>query len=219
MSISQPIAIKTIGRRGRPSVADTQARMAELLRVARLQFVRKGYRQTTMSDIAAETGLTKRTLYLWHNDKASLFRACLLEGAARFPTIHPERTAPPRETLQRYLTALIRELAAEDANAMGRVFLREGSDFPEMAPIVEGGFTDYIIKPLAEYLREHRLEEANSVDHTELLVMMALAPVHNGLLLGRTMPAPKTAEAHARLVVDFFLERAGNIDNNAPAIT
>lgn len=210
MPISQLLATKTTGRRGRPSAADTRARMAELLRVARMQFARKGYRQTTMSEIAAETGLTKRTLYLWHNDKASLFRACLLEGAARFPTIGPERNASPRETLRRYLTALILALSAEDANAMGRLFLREGSDFPEMAPIVERGFNDYIIEPLAQYLREHALEEANSVDRTELLVMMALAPVHNGLLLGRNMPEPKAAEIHARFVVDFFLERAGS---------
>jgi AcrR family transcriptional regulator len=213
MEISDMSQVNAIGRRGRPSAADRRRRMAELLRVARAQFVRNGYHRTTMSGIAAAAGLTKRTLYLWHTDKAALFRACLLEGAARFPTISSDVTEPPREALGRYLAALIKELAAEDANAMGRLFLREGTDFPEMAPIVESGYRDYIIAPLARYLRQQGLEEAESVERTELLVMMALAPVHNGLLLGRAMPGAKAAEQHARFVVEFFLERTTERSN------
>jgi len=204
------LAPPTTGRRGRPSPTDIRRRTANLLRVARSEFVRNGYRRTTMARIAAAAGVTKRTLYLWHADKAALFRACVIEGAQRFPVIDAPADEPIDLTLGRYFSELICELTSEDSNAMGRLFLREGSEFPEMAPIIERGFNDYIVSPLAEYLRRHGLEKADATQRTELLVMMALAPVHNELLLGRTMPDATAARAHVKFVVQFFLEASAH---------
>jgi AcrR family transcriptional regulator len=72
-------------RRGRPSPESTRQRMAHLLEVARDIFVRRGYRATTMDEVATAAGVTKRTLYAWHRDKEALFRACIVAGAERFP--------------------------------------------------------------------------------------------------------------------------------------
>lgn len=183
--------------------------MAALLWVARREFARNGYSKTTMAHIARAAGLTKRTLYLWHDNKASLFRACLDAGTTRFPKIAGAGTEP-REALSRYFAALICELAGKESNAMGRLLLREGSEFPELATMVERSHTETTLLPLAEYLRGLGLERPDSLERTELLVMMALAPVHNSLLLGRSMPDAAAADAHARFVVDFFLDRAGD---------
>ncbi len=193
-------------RRGRPSAADTGARQAELLRVAREQFAERGYRQTTVAGIAEAAGLTKRTIYLWHGDKEGLFRACIALGATRFPVLPGDGTSKAAVTLNTYLTALIVELSAEDSYAMGRIFPREGVDFPDLAVSVENSYTQHIIEPLAAYLRHYGLEEAGSVKYSELLVSMALAPTHNNLLLGRAMPSATEARTHAAFVTDFFLD-------------
>jgi AcrR family transcriptional regulator len=181
--------------------------MAELLRIARSEFVRKGYRQTTMASIAVAAGLTKRTLYQWHADKAALFRACIMENAARFPTLDSDEAAPPRTVLYRYLAALIREFTAEDSSAIGRLFVRESGDFPELAPIIQRSYDEYVLTPLSRYLCRHDLEERGSTERTELLLAMALAQVHDSLLLGRAMPGPRAADSHAQFVTDFFLGR------------
>jgi AcrR family transcriptional regulator len=43
-------------------------------------FLRKGYRRTTMSDIARETGVSKGDLYLYFSSKADLLKEVQLEG-------------------------------------------------------------------------------------------------------------------------------------------
>lgn len=195
------------GRRGRPSADDIRDRMAALLVVARHEFGRIGYRNATMANIARAAGLTKRTLYLWHENKATLFRACILEGVSRFPKIDADSGDAPSVVLERFLADLIDELARDDASSMGRLLVREGAEFPELGPVAERSHNDFIIAPLSAYLRSHKLEREESVEMSELLVSMALAPVHNGLLLGRAMPSPSQARDHARFVVTFFMAR------------
>lgn len=210
---TQTQALRPSGRRGRPSAADIRLRMADLLQVARTEFVRRGYRKTTMADIAVAAGLTKRTLYLWHENKAALFLCCIREGAARFPRITPDENGKLDKLLGRYLDALIIEFAREDANAMGRLFLREGTEFPELAPIIDQSYTDYIVDPLADFLRKRGIEKAGSVATTELLLSMALAPFHNHLLLGRALPDTEALRAHGKFVTKFFI--AGTRDGSS----
>ena len=62
----------------------TLAKKARLLLIAREQFIAQGYRAVTMESIAQMAGVSKRSLYLWHDDKAALFRACLLGRDAAF---------------------------------------------------------------------------------------------------------------------------------------
>lgn len=207
--MSNPVssATRSLGRRGRPTATESRQRMTDLLHVARAEFMERGYRQTTMDHIAEAAGVTKRTLYSWHEDKAALFRACLKVGAARFPTIDPD-AADAQAELLRYLTALVVELARERNLGIGRLFLRESGDFPEMSPMVERSYADAIIDPLAAFLRAHGLERPGSVERAELLGAMALAPIHNSLLLGRAVPERPALEAHVRFVTPFFLAGA-----------
>ena len=179
--------------------------MAHLLQVAREIFVRQGYRATTMDEIAAAAGLTKRTVYAWHRDKAALFRACVLAGAARFPTLIIADGADIGAALRHYVEELHLELAAEDSFGMGVLFLREALEFPELVEPVQRGFFEFLVDPLAERLREHGLEDIGSNQRTLLFAAMALAPIHNALLVGLRLPSAAEASAHARLCVDVFL--------------
>lgn len=199
------IAAPPGGRRGRPSAEDTRQRMAHLLQVARAIFARHGYRATTMDAIAAAAGLTKRTVYAWHQDKEALFRACVVAGAERFPQVAPDAGEGPAAALVRYVEELHGELSKEDSYGMGLLFLREAHDFPELAETMQRGHLDYLIAPLAAFLRRHGLEEDGSVERTMLFVAMALSPLHNTMLVGMPLPSPAEVQAHARLCVEIMM--------------
>lgn len=194
------------GRRGRPTAESTRLRMAHLLEVAREIFVRRGYRATTMDEVAAAAGVTKRTLYAWHVDKEALFRACVMLGAQRFPRIEPGEGEDPRGALERYVCELHQELTREDSYGMGALFLREAAEFPELAGSIQRGHFDFMIEPLAAYLRRFGLEEPSSAERTMLFVAMALSPLHNAMLVGMALPDSAGVSAHARRCVSIFLD-------------
>ncbi len=193
------------GQRGRPSAETTQRRRAHLLEVARSIFVRQGYRATTMDEVAAAAGITKRTLYAWHHDKQALFSACVIAGAERFPRLEPDADQDLRAALERYVIDLHGELSQADSYGMGLLSLGEARDFPEMREAIERGHLDYLIAPLAAFLRRHGLEEEGSVERAMLFVAMALSPLHNTMLVGLPLPSPEQVRAHAARCVEIFL--------------
>ncbi|RII13534.1 Transcriptional regulator, TetR family [Streptomyces sp. YIM 130001] len=67
-------------RRGRPRGGSGEKRQA-VMRGARVVFGREGYTRAGIDAIAAEAGVSSRTLYNHFGGKESLFRAVLLESA------------------------------------------------------------------------------------------------------------------------------------------
>lgn len=195
-------------RRGRPSAAATDARRAGLLDVARGIFARRGYRATTMDEVAAAAGITKRTLYAWHADKQALFRACVIAGAERFPRLVPAGGGAVADVLEGYVIALNRELAREDSYGMGTLFMREAGEFPELAEAIQRGHQDYLVEPLAAFLRCHRLERPGSTVQAALFLALALAPLHDAQLLSAALPGNEALSAHAARCVALFIRGA-----------
>ena len=48
-----------------------------LINAAKALFIRKGYDDTTMSDIAVESGLSRRTLYTYFESKVEVYQAVI----------------------------------------------------------------------------------------------------------------------------------------------
>jgi len=71
-------------RAGRPTREQAEARHAELLDHALDHFLDKGFEQATIEAIAADVGMTKRTVYARYADKASLFRAAVRRAIGRY---------------------------------------------------------------------------------------------------------------------------------------
>jgi TetR/AcrR family transcriptional regulator, mexJK operon transcriptional repressor len=195
-------------RRGRPSADETRRRQTHLITVARAIFVARGYRLATMDEVAAAAGITKRTLYAWHRDKAALLRACVIAGAQRFPLLPPAGEGDVRAALERYVIDLHGELTRPDSFGMGVLSMRESAEFPELMEAVQRGHLDYMIAPLTRWLRDRGLEQAGSSDRTMLFVAMALSPLHMAMLVSLPLPDAEAVERHARLCVALFLDGA-----------
>lgn len=158
-----------------------------------------------MAQIADAAGLTKRTLYAWHADKEALFRACVTAGAQRFPVLVVDEPGGFAGALERFAVELLDELTAEDSFGMGLLFVRESGSFPELASIIQRGYSEYLVEPLAICLREQGYEIDGATERTNLFVTMVLAPVHNAMLLGEPIPGRQALRRHATLAVGIFL--------------
>lgn len=191
-------------RLGRPSAQESREKMEEVLRVARHEFVKNGYRATKMDAIAAAADVSKRTLYLWHKDKAALFLACVLEGARRFPALSIGIDDDIERGLKAYAAALVTELASDFTFKMGLLVIREARDFPELAKASADTWRAYVVEPLARYLRHRGFERADFEEKTQLLIAMMLSEVHAALLNGGPAPKASAAERQARLAVEVF---------------
>lgn len=192
------------GRRGRPSAEDTLARQRHLLGVARGIFIARGYRGTTMEEVASAAGVTKKTLYAWHQDKERLFHQCVIYGALRFPNLRPDSADDVRTALVDYALALHVELAREDSSGLGMLFMREGQEFPELAKLVQRPHHDYLLMPLAQFLTKHGMEEEGRTERAALFINMALSPLHNKMMLGMDLPSDDAMRRHAEICVDLF---------------
>ena len=166
-----------------------------------------------MDEVAAAAGLTKRTLYAWHDDKKALFHACVMAGGARFPSLQLDQKSDPFGALEQYVVALHNELAKEESYGMGMLFIREAHNFSELSEAMQRGYLDYLIKPLADFLRQHGLEEDGSMERTMLFVAMALSPLHNKMLVGLPLPSAEEVSAHARRCTQIMLN-SGCSDRN-----
>jgi AcrR family transcriptional regulator len=71
-------------RAGRPTREQAEARHEELLDHALDHFLDKGFEQATIEAIAADVGMTKRTVYARYADKASLFHAAVRRAIERY---------------------------------------------------------------------------------------------------------------------------------------
>lgn len=199
------------GRRGRPSAEDTLARQSHLLSVARRIFVERGYRGATMEEVAAAAGITKKTLYAWHQDKETLFHQCVVHGAQRFPNLQIDGERGAREALVEFAVALHDELAREDSTGLGMLFMREGNEFPELGKFLQRPHQEYLIAPLSAFLRRHGMEEEGRIERTALFINMALSPLHNKMMLGMALPSPEGVRFHAEICADLFCGQAKSL--------
>lgn len=196
----------TPGRRGRPSAEELHQKMATVLDVAKRQFAQHGYRAVTMRGVAEMACVSTRTLYNWYSDKLALFEACLnapLKGA-EYPQI--DRSLPPEDVLRSYVVELVSFLSRDTSLGLGLVVYREGAEFPEMAEVAYNNQNTWLVAPLAEYLREHGLEDTSTGEQAKLFIAMALSEFQRRLAFGRALQTDEEIKDHAGRVVALFLK-------------
>lgn len=192
-------------RNGASRADQTAAKKRRLLQIARQQFIRDGYRAVTMDAIAQAAKVSKRSLYLWHEDKAALFRACLIQGAERFPTPLFDPNSQLEESLTMFGMSLYGEFTQPATLDMGRMLIRESHDLSEIHATSIRSHKEYLVAPLTDYFTKNGLAGADAEDIAELFISMILAPVHNHLLMQTSLPDEQTVKDHINRSVTVFL--------------
>lgn len=184
----------------------TLAKKRRLLQIAREEFIRQGYRAVTMDAIAQAAGVSKRSLYLWHEDKAALFRACLAAGVERFPLPQFSDPADLEADLRVFGIALLREFTRPSTVGMARLLMREAHEFTEFGPMIQQSQDDYLVLPLANHLDRAGVAQDNRTAAAKLLLSMLLMPVHSYLLIDAALPDEEGCAAHVSRAVRTFLQ-------------
>lgn len=118
-----------------PSV--DQAAVRRVIAVARRQFLAHGFRSVSMDDLAAELGMSKKTLYVSFPSKAALLEAVLKdkfsEVEADLEQLTKEQAADVEAALHQFLSCLQRHTAE-----IQPAFVRDiGRETPELFQLVE----------------------------------------------------------------------------------
>jgi len=203
-------------RAGRPTREQAEARHEELLDHALDHFLDKGFEQATIEAIAADVGMTKRTVYARYPDKASLFRAAVRRAIERYQ-ISDERIRATEvegdlvQTLTNIAMLRIDLVSSPQGLKLQRIIQTESYRFPEI-------FTDTYelgalptIQFLAELLRRETETGQLAIDHAfaaanAFVSMVVTGPVK--LILAANPLPPEEIAKRVAFGVNFFLNGA-----------
>ena len=114
-----------------------EARREAILLAATGLFNRKGVDSTTLDEIAAAVGSTKRTLYQYVGDKQAIIAACSLRSVRILRHMFEEALAagvpPDAATVIRWQMSVALAYLRRDIEPMGTTFPREGEDLSPVA--------------------------------------------------------------------------------------
>lgn len=123
-------------RAGRPTREQARARHEQLLDAALDLFLEHGFELATVEMIAASVGMTKRTVYARHPDKADLFRAAVQRAVERqvVPTgvLRELDRGDLAETLEALGRLRINQVMTPNGLRLQRIINAESYRFPEI---------------------------------------------------------------------------------------
>jgi TetR/AcrR family transcriptional repressor of mexJK operon len=183
-------------------------------------FMRKGYAGTTMAEIAAQAGLTKRTVYNNYADKGALFIqivTTVITYAEAFASgLHEEFTVGvTTATLPATLETLGRRLALAiirpEVIALRRLLIGEAREFPALAAEYFDRAPGAVLEALAsgfKYLGTKGLLRVTDPKSAaaQFAYLVAGEPLDHAVLVGTT-PSKEHVIACAREGVQTFLAR------------
>ncbi len=202
-----------------PRVVRTRSAVVD---AARTLFLRDGYSRTTMEEIAALAGVTKRTLYNHYADKEALFTQIVLDVIAfaeEFARGLQEElgdeiaTARLRSTLEELGVRLALAITRRDVIALRRLLISEAREFPALATKYFDRVPARVLAALSSAFE--RLDEAGRlrvpdarVAASQFAYLVVGEPLDRAMLAGTT-PSRKRVTACARAGVETFLARYG----------
>lgn len=195
-----------------------------ILHAAFVTFVERGYESSSMDEIAAAAGTTKRTVYAHHGNKEALFRASIGKAVKRFLAELPvfDLHGSPEAELERFATRFSDQATWRRSVLLQRVVIGESERSPDLGETLYREIIVGAEKRIADYLDgRFALKPPSGGDHgapsslelARLFLNMATAPQRFATLMEARKPAP----AHPmfgsagddvdwiRLAVRFFL--------------
>jgi AcrR family transcriptional regulator len=166
-----------------------------IAQAALILFASDGYERTSVDAIAAEAGVSKRTVYSHYGDKESLFLSVVrntYEGMLTRIAEIVERTAWDRE-LRGALTACVTEITrsivrAPERSTLARLLITEAPHFPSLIDLMHArAITPLIAAPLAGLGRAGRLAVTDATQAAEHLAALTFDQVNSRSLMG-TLP-------------------------------
>lgn len=171
------------------------------------------------SSVAAEAGVTRRTLYNQFSDKTTLYRAVLEPAIMRLAAqleLDIQHSAYPRDALWLFATRNAMVLGDPQNIEVVRCVIRDGRKLPWLAEI----YSRHVRQPLISYLELWLLRRAGrdpSLDAPQVseIATQFLCMIEGLVVTPKLFPGPGTGadqqsgERTINALVDAFLMRTG----------
>jgi AcrR family transcriptional regulator len=166
--------------RGRPTRAESEEIDRRLNEAAVAAFVANGFDGTTMESVAAEAGITKRTLYAKFPDKEALFAGVIPRALANMPFRDASAEVPEGdlETALRSLSGrIISRLTAPESVRLRRLAMLEADRIAELDPVEGADLWSTSLRSVVDLLAAHAEAGEIVVDDLETAADLFLAMV------------------------------------------
>lgn len=196
--------------------AEPAPRIASLLAAAEQVFLTKGYHNATMSDIARQAGMSKRTVYTLIPSKEELFAELLAhrQSQVQFPVPEPGWT--DEDILAATLICLAKFMLSPKQISITRLVITEYSQNPDFSRAFLKSrlhkAKQHLESCLTDLAASYGVERTEAKELAAMLFGMALGEFHIGALSGlRAAPSTKMLETRIRRVVKIFLAGMRNV--------
>lgn len=188
-------------------------RRAHILDIAAEVLAERGYRDTTMLEVARRSNASKETLYAWFGDKLGLFEAVIRRNAGRIRVAlngHLDGDTSVESALTEFGRALATHLLCDNAVSINRAAISEARSGPSLAGGLSKSGREPIQRAFVRYLDQcHErglLNVGDAEEAVDTFVGLLLGDAQTLRLLG-VMDAPCEAdiEERAKRAVEKFV--------------
>lgn len=200
---------------GRPTRNAAAALPDRILDAAQALFLAQGFEATSLNQIAARAGSTKRTLYVKVGDKADLFAAVVrrMLNDRRQKLSHDGKTGTSRQNLTRFGENLLAIALDPDVLRLYRLIIAEAPRFPALANLMQEQVTHGARIQLAALLRaearEGWLDVADPETAAQLFIAMVIGAPQQAVLFGMKPWGRTRRTQWVRAAVALFLDGSG----------
>lgn len=197
---------------GRPRPMSTQERRDQLIAAAGKMFLQKGYRATTVDDIAQCAGMSKKTVYKIFAAKADLFDALLTSWLAPFTIPVKADGRPSREVLIDVLCRVVNFALSERQILVTRLLIAETSHSEDISKALDRQGIGRGKGALEQWLAAEAASGAIKINDPEEVASTLFFTIAGDFLLGlllRTRSPPSAEDVAVRVeqAVTTFLQR------------
>ena len=201
--------VKANGKLNAPSPSKREL----IVTAARKLFLEAGFGSTSMDAIAAEAGVSKRTVYSHFKNKESLFAAIMGDMCRIISGSNPDEPIPDEEpalVLKTIGQHILHSVMQPEALDVFRVVLAENATFPALGKAFWKAGPDLMKNYLAEYLTELDRRGVLSIPEPDMAAFQFMGmikwPYHIRLLFGAAdIPTKKELEAALDQAVSIFI--------------
>lgn len=187
-----------------------------IIAAARSLFLERGYRETSLDDVAADAGVTKPTVYSHFQSKEGLLLAMVeahVTENARVLSTSLTSSGDPRADLHNFGTVFLSRLLNKDATCWRRLAMAEAREHPEIGKAVFAAGPARVLKAIAGFLKQETESGRLACDDPALAaeqfvgMLMGINPIRESA--GQPIPGPAKQAQICSAAVSTFMAAFG----------
>ena len=170
----------TVREPTRARKVSAEARRQAILKAALTVFAARGFEAARLDDVAARAGVAKGTIYLYFDDKESLFqelvRALVVPLAGNIAAA-PLSDMPIRAVLDMIVEVFVKEIFGTRRKDVLRLIITEGPRFPKLAEVYYREVVSHGLTMMRALAKRAASEDAFATDAPARYPQLVVAPL------------------------------------------